>query len=260
MTVNLTSAADTLDMYIHSEYDINTVPAKDAGGAFLNLRGQAVDGLAGFDVVTSDKKYGEYFTLTATDAGVLTMVVTGASSTTTFKNVEQFKWVNLTVNLGTAAADTVTGGSLSDKFLFGLGGADTISGLAGADWLMGGAGNDKLIGGAGADRMTGGADKDIFDFNALSEMGKTAATRDVITDFAHGVDKIDLSTINPTNATHKFGTITKGSVFHHTAGELHFTQAGGHTIVAGDVNGDAKIDFQIDLVGTKALTNIDFVL
>jgi hypothetical protein len=41
--------------------------------------------------------------------------------------------------------------------------------------------------------LTGG---DIFDFNALSEMGLTSATWDVINDFAPGLDRIDVSTID----------------------------------------------------------------
>ncbi len=269
MTVLLTAGSDKLDMFISSSYDLNgspgyVIPGDDTSG-FANLKGQTVDGLGGIDTVTSDNNYGKYFTLTATADGVMTMTVS-SGSITKFKNVEKFTWykthstiVDLSINLGTAAADKVTGGKLADKFLFGLGGADTISGLGGGDWLMGGAGADKLIGGAGADRLTGGADKDIFDFNAITETGKTSSTRDQITDFTHGVDKIDLSTINPTNASHKFGTITKGTVFHKIAGELHYSQASGHTIISGDVNGDKIVDFTIDLLGLKTLTSVDFI-
>ena len=40
--------------------------------------------------------------------------------------------------------------------------------------------------------MTGGTGADHFIFGNISEFGKTATTRDVITDFAHGTDKIVL--------------------------------------------------------------------
>jgi hypothetical protein len=35
---------------------------------------------------------------------------------------------------------------------------------------------------------------------------------------------------------------------------------GGHTIIEGDVNGDGKADFQVDLLGYKTLTASDFIL
>ena len=38
--------------------------------------------------------------------------------------------------------------------------------------------------------------EDVFDFNAVAETGKTATTRDVITDFVHLTDKINLSLID----------------------------------------------------------------
>jgi Ca2+-binding RTX toxin-like protein len=44
--------------------------------------------------------------------------------------------------------------------------------------------------------LTGGAGSDTFDFNALSEMGLTSTTWDVINDFVHGLDRIDLSTLD----------------------------------------------------------------
>ena len=43
--------------------------------------------------------------------------------------------------------------------------------------------------------MTGGAGADDFDFNNVAEIGR-GATRDVIRDFVHLVDDIDLSTID----------------------------------------------------------------
>lgn len=52
--------------------------------------------------------------------------------------------------LGTASANTLRGGSGSDR-IYGLAGNDTLEGKAGADLLSGGAGNDRLLGGAGAD-------------------------------------------------------------------------------------------------------------
>ena len=100
--------------------------------------------------------------------------------------------------------DEITGNGLDNRLsgdtgndtLKGLGGDDTLSGQAGNDHLIGYAGNDEITGGRGRDIMTGGTGADDFNFESVSEMGKTASTRDRITDFAHGVDDIDLSAID----------------------------------------------------------------
>ncbi len=162
-----------------------------------------------------------------------------------------------TIN-GTAAADTLTGGMDTD-LIFGFGGNDTLNG---------GAGNDTLTGGLGRDIMTGGAGSDRFDFNTIAETGKIATTRDIVRDFVHGTDKVDLSTIDAKSnfAGNQAFSFISLQAFHHVAGELRyfkFDVAGStndKTIVEGDVNGDALSDFQIEFSGLKVLTAPDFVL
>lgn len=78
--------------------------------------------------------------------------------------------------MGGGAADVLNGGT----------GDDLLWGAAGNDTLHGGAGDDVLVGGLGADRLTGGAGADVF---VLADEG----LRDVITDFALGIDRIDIS-------------------------------------------------------------------
>ncbi len=63
--------------------------------------------------------------------------------------------------LGTAGADTLTGGDGPDR-LFGQGGNDDLSGGAGQDILRGGAGNDTLRGGTGDDDIDGGEGHDVL--------------------------------------------------------------------------------------------------
>ncbi len=117
---------------------------------------------------------------------------------------------------GTSGADSLTGGSDIDH-IFGLGGNDT---------LTGGTSADILTGGKGRDTMTGGAGFDDFDFNAITETGKTAAKRDRILDFKHLQDDIDLRTIDAKtgiagNQAFKFiGT----QDFHDVKGELRLFQ------------------------------------
>lgn len=62
------------------------------------------------------------------------------------------KLTNIGVVVGTAGADTLTGGT----------GNDVLIGGAGVDTLLGGAGRDLLIGDTGADLLHGGAGEDIL--------------------------------------------------------------------------------------------------
>lgn len=132
------------------------------------------------------------------------------------------------------------GGNDSNNRIIGNAGANYIRGLGGADVLLGGAGNDVLNGGAGTDRLTGGAGKDVFVF--------PDASRDTITDFQHGVDKIDLGWWVGSN----FHFLGAGAFQHH-AGDARFSNG----LFQLDVNGDGQADLSIALTGT--LTASDFV-
>lgn len=59
---------------------------------------------------------------------------------------------------------------------------------AGNETLNGGSGNDNLYGSNGTDSMTGGIGNDRFTFNT----SPGSFNIDIITDFAHGLDKIIL--------------------------------------------------------------------
>ena len=83
----------------------------------------------------------------------------------------------------------------------------SINGSALADTLSGGSGADIIVGGGGADILTGGAGADTFRYLATSD--STAAGQDVITDFQSGIDRIDLTAINPTAVS--MGRLTDGS-------------------------------------------------
>ncbi|MFO1173346.1 MAG: hypothetical protein U1E49_20555 [Hyphomicrobiaceae bacterium] len=182
-----------------------------------------------------------------------------------------------TADLSTATFGTW--GAEDSVALFGTAGVDTLKGSSKRDTLLGGAsndtlfgndGNDILTGGAGRDTMTGGTGLDDFDFNKVAEIGKTSSTRDKIIGFTHLQDDIDLSTIdaNGSASGDKAFTFlaTKDSVFTGIRGQVRWFQintsgtTNDKTIIEGDVNGDEKADFQIELVGLKTLTKADFIL
>ncbi len=169
----------------------------------------------------------------------------------------------------------LTGNSLANQ-IKGLSGADTLVGLEGNDVLLGGSGNDKLhggtandtlVGGRGADRLVGGTGKDVFDFDSVLDSRFWKSGRDVITDFVKG-DRIDLSTIDARTsvAGNNAYSFIGAADFSKKAGQLRYTQdnkagsSNDRTIVHGDVNGDGKADFQIELVGLVSLKAVDFIL
>jgi Ca2+-binding RTX toxin-like protein len=163
-------------------------------------------------------------------------------------------WEN---KIGGAAADVLTGKNGINDLLNGLSGTDTLKGLDG---------NDVLIGGSSQDVLTGGIGRDVFVFNTLTDSATRAP--DVITDFEMGRDEIDLSTLDAIKGTalndpFKFiGNRAFGAV----KGELHYvrTDKSGtiddKTFIEGDINGDGKADFRIEIKGLVTLAESDFIL
>ena len=135
-----------------------------------------------------------------------------------------------------------------------------LTGNVGANTLTGNAGLDVLTGGRGRDVLTGGADADVFDFNSKLD-SKKGGQRDHITDFERGLDKIDLSTIDAVKGAgnQAFKWIGKKG-FHGVAGELHLVKKGGYVLVEGDIDGNGKADFQIQLDGLSGIGKGDFIL
>jgi Ca2+-binding RTX toxin-like protein len=152
-----------------------------------------------------------------------------------------------------------TGNALGNNII-GNGADNTLSGLAGNDVLDGGGGNDKLIGGLGADILTGGAGADNFVFSAVVD--STPAAFDIVQDFVHGTDKIDIAGIDA-NASTKgdqafaFAGQNSGAV----AKSVTWYESDGNTFVQADVNGNTTADFLIRLTGTNLnLSASDFLL
>jgi Ca2+-binding RTX toxin-like protein len=139
-----------------------------------------------------------------------------------------------------------------------------LTGTAGKNYLQGNDGNNILKSGKGADTLVGNAGRDVFDFDLVSHSGTTNNTRDVITDFKHLEDRIDVSTIDAKTTVagnQRFSFLGgEGSAFTGHAGQIHYAYVQANTLIEGDTNGDGRADFQLLLVGHKVLTAGDFIL
>jgi Ca2+-binding RTX toxin-like protein len=94
--------------------------------------------------------------------------------------------------MGNGGHNVLKGGRGHDT-LRGMSGDDRLDGGSGRDRVNGGAGDDVLKGGAGDDRLTGGTGADTFVF-------QKGGGRDVVTDFRHGQDDIDVSHLSGVNS------------------------------------------------------------
>lgn len=143
-------------------------------------------------------------------------------------------------------------------------GGQVVTGGSGDDIIIGGDGNDTITGGAGADTLTGGNGADIFVFNAGDTAGfvfddkvntgtintgdqfeaANGETFDVITDFAHGQDQLDLDGIIDTNNTQLLNDKSADFITNLAAGDAHF--------VSGNYS-EASGKFSVENGGTDTL-------
>ncbi|WP_394885685.1 calcium-binding protein (plasmid) [Mesorhizobium sp. AaZ16] len=145
---------------------------------------------------------------------------------------------------GDAGNDRLDGGADNDV-LEGGAGADRLVGRAGNDRLDGGAGKDVLKGGAGADVLVGGHGADRFQFQSTEDTSPESP--DTISDFVHGVDRVDLRLIdaNAEISGDQAFSFIKDHGFSGKAGEMNFVDH----VLSGDVNGDRIADFAIQMNG-----------
>jgi Ca2+-binding RTX toxin-like protein len=143
--------------------------------------------------------------------------------------------------------------------LNGTAAGETIHGLAGGDVINGGGGDDVIVGGTGKDMMTGGTGHDRFAFEFAADAALGGSYRDVIQDFTHGQDVIDVSAIDAKvgTAAHDVFSWIGTSNFSGVAGQLRYQVVGSYTVVSGDTNGDKVADFEIGLAGNLALLSSD---
>lgn len=167
---------------------------------------------------------------------------------------------------GGTGNDTLYGDTYKD-YLDGGDGDDYLDGGAHEDTLIGGAGNDTLYGGAHEDLLTGGAGADVFLYTANSDTGTSKLSRDIITDFEQGRDRIDLSALDANtkiagNQAFSLQT-TPGAKFTAVA-QVHFSyqiiDGVEHTIIEGNTDSGLLADFSIGLIGHYVLNTSDFML
>jgi Ca2+-binding RTX toxin-like protein len=146
---------------------------------------------------------------------------------------------------------------------------DSANGFAGNDTLYGNGGDDTLTGGAGQDYLEGGDGNNTFVFNAVSESANSKIKCDFISDFYHGEDALNLSSIDAStkisgnnsfvfNGTTAFGTSKSGEVYYR-----QFDNSGSsndYTLVYIDNDSDAASEAIIKLAGLVALSAGDFYL
>lgn len=171
---------------------------------------------------------------------------------------------------GTAFADRI-GGRGGNDTIDGMGGNDTITGELGNDRLTGGTGADRLFGGVGADRLIGGAGRDVmaggatdgatdvFVFASSTDSRTGATTRDVIQNFVSGRDDIDLSGIdaNTTRSGNQAFTFNGTTA---KANAVWFVDIGSDLVLRGDITGDGRADFEIQIANLNLIRAGDFLL
>lgn len=138
---------------------------------------------AGFDTITDFTTGVDRIDVSALGArGAVSISLGGGSSVVGFQAATG------------AAGFLVATGAVNGSDL--ITGANTVLYIAGSDageTIVGSAGMDVITGGGGRDFLTGGAGADIFRYTSVSD--STQDAYDGITDFATGVDKIDLSAL-----------------------------------------------------------------
>lgn len=173
-----------------------------------------------------------------------------------FDTVDYSSSFGVEVNL--ALTTWQEGGTYSYAYDDILSSIEGVIGSGYADTIIGNSGNNLLIGRGGADTLTGGAGADVFQYNhptsSGGDIGISPTNLDIITDFANGIDKIDLSDFAGTFAFRGTGAFTG------TTHQVNYSKVAGNTFIGLDIDGNKTLDAQIELLGLHNMTASDFVL
>lgn len=210
-----------------------------AGNDHLGLDdgNDVLDGGAGNDWLVASGSTG-----VAVNLGMKNQQVTGLGSDQIL-NIENVQ--------GTSEADRLTG-STEANILQGGAGNDALRGQAGADTLVGGAGKDLLVGGSDLDR-------DVFVFTSATDSAVGSTVRDIINNVVHGVDDIDLSGIDANAGLAGDQAFAWGGITARAHG-LWTVINSTNIVLKGDVTGDGRADFEIQVNGVHALDASDLMM
>jgi Ca2+-binding RTX toxin-like protein len=219
-------------------------------GVTVSLATRLVSGgdAAGDTLIRFENLTGSSFNdMLAVDAGNNVLAGGLGTDTLSYQGATAGVTVNLAVTGGQSTVgtglDTLSGFENLDGSLFN----DVLTGSSAAN-LIRGFNGDKVINGCGADILTGGLGFDRFVFSALS--ASTPSQPDIITDFVHGNDIIDLSPLDANTAIagdqgFTFADLNPSAVPH----SVTWSENGENTIIRADVNGDSTADFALVLKG-----------
>jgi Ca2+-binding RTX toxin-like protein len=258
VTLTGTAGADTLNGGAHEDV-LNGMAGNDTLNGFAgndNLSGgagnDALNGGNGDDLL---------------EGGSGRDTLNGDAGTDAASYANSIKGVSINLQANTASGGDAQGDHFNGiEDLIGSAFNDTLVGNINVNELSGGTGNDVLRGSGGSDALTGGLGADRFDFDAITD--SILGTADVIRDFVHGTDIIDLSTIDANAFAKKnqafSGTLLDGlSTDFTAAGQLRFEYSSGTdtTVIQGNTDAIlATAEFEIQLIGHISLTTADFLL
>jgi Ca2+-binding RTX toxin-like protein len=219
----------------------------------------SVDCGGGSDTFALDYRESGAQTLTFFGGGQTLDLSKGSFVETLDEGTNTIMFTSIENSRGTIFGDKLLGSKVANS-LKGEEGNDTLLGRDGKDILIGGAGNDRLTGGTGADVIIGGSGKDVFIYAAADGSNKQF---DVIADFRHNMDKLELSAVKLPK--HTDFVLIGDQTFSHHAGEIQIIQhdakgvAHDYTEVNVDLDAGGKADMQIQLTRLVNLDKHDFL-
>ena len=136
----------------------------------------------------------------------------------------------------------------------------TINGSTSDDNIIGSSTLDLITGGFGRDTLTGGGFGDLFVYNDILD-SLTVTGRDLITDFAPGADKIDVSAIDANAGLEGDQSFVLDTDNVFTIGEFRIRVLTNSQIIDFNTDADPNIDMQIQIRGvTSLVTTADLIL
>src|SRR4051794_20039058 len=218
------------------------------GGLDVGADSDTIDGGAGVDTVSyAQVEHG-------LSVNLLQGISLGAGNVDTLTSIENVTGTNSNDGLvGDLGANLIQGADGND-FIDGSGGNDNLSGNSGNDILKGNVGSDILVGGTGTDTLTGdiagGKEADTFRYFSAADSGVGLGHRDVIADFQHGVDKLDLHFVDAkagTSGDQAFAFV--GGANFSAEGQARAFFEGDHTVVQLNTSGVNGAESEIQLAG-----------